>query len=639
MTNLKFKVQGQIIQKMDDNDVVEKSRNEYNAVFEFSDDWIDIENKQAYFTRYKDGFCVKADIDENGICKVPWEVTELPMFYVSVAGGDLKTVTRASVFVEQTGYSEDAEKSGTVPEVIRTPQSISLQDGMLLLLDKNGEAVGEGVKMQQTVVDDKLSDTSENPVENKVVANEVFAVKGLLNVSPVAVSGTAVRVDDVYAAPHDVAVTLSGGGITDYSSVKVRRTGKNLIPFPYPSLGGAGSAVTKNGVTVTVQEDGGVRLKGTATVTTYFNLTNSIRYSKSNLNNIQNEYATDNFVAISGGNMYYTYANTTLAIIAEADKTYDATIYPQVEIGNRPTEFECGIPLEYFTPNADGTVEGVKSISPTMSLTTDTDGVTVSLTYQKVKQFKRIHTIVNCPAFTNQPIVDGDLHTDFKPWNETYYFVHILDSTVGTFQLMALKDDTSTVIDQTFTLADLNTGNSGTLKENSPVDFISVGTGWQIRSAGVEKISFYGMNAAEMSIKASGFANVSGYLFISSINGFMGNDFKYSGSVSSTIYNGDAGFLFSASAVKSKNVLISLNATFKVGQKMMNVNGNCSYQATDDTDFFVYKGNKTTLPIAGICARKDLTDFEKNKIKEFDFKIASGFIFRNGFEIEVKGRE
>lgn len=514
---------------------------------------------------------------------------------------------------------------------------ISLTDSHLQLT-ANGKAVGEGVEIPKQEIDAEMSDTSVNPVQNKAVANEVFAVKGLLNVSPAAVSGTAVRVDDVYAAPHDVAVTLSGG-ITDYSSVKVRRTGKNLIPFPYPILGGVGSTVTKNGVTVTVQEDGGVRLQGTATVTTYFNLTNSIRYSKINLNNKQNEYATDNFVAISGGNLYYTYANTTLAIVAEKDKTYDATIYPQVEIGNRPTEFECGIPLEYFTPNTDGTVEGVKSISPTMSVTTDTDGVTVSLTYQKVKQLKRIHTIVNCPAFTNQPIVDGDLNTEFKPWNETYYFVHILDSTVGTFQLMALKDDTSTVIDQTFTLADLNTGNSGTLKENSPVDFISVGTGWQMRSAGVEKISFYGMNAAEMDIKASGLANASGYLFIDSINGFMGNDFKYSGSVTSTIYNGDAGFLFSASAVKSKNVLISLNATFKVGQKMMNVNGNCSYQATDDTDFFVYKGNKTTLPIAGICARKDLNDFEKNKIKEFDFKFASGFIFRNGFEIEVKGRE
>ncbi len=518
------------------------------------------------------------------------------------------------------------------------PNDISLTDN-LLQLTANGEAVGEGVKMQQTVVDDKLSDTSENPVENKAVANEVFAVKGLLNVSPVAVSGTAVRVDDVYAAPHDVAVTLSGGGITDYSSVKVRRTGKNLIPFPYPSLGGAGSAVTKNGVTVTVQEDGGVRLQGTATVTTYFNLTNSIRYSKRNLNNAQNEYATDNFVAISGGNLYYSYGNTTLSIVAEKDNTYDATIYPQVEIGNRPTVFECGIPLEYFTPNADGTVEAVKSISPTMSLTTDTDGVTVSLIYQKVKQFKRIHTIVNCPAFTNQPTVDGDLHTEFKPWNETYYYVHILDSAAGTFQLMALKDDTSSVIEQTFTLSDLNTGNSGILKENSPVDFISVGTGWQMRSAGVEKISFYGMNASEMDIKASGLANASGYLYVSSIKGFTDNLFKYSGSVETVIYDGVAGFLFSSHSVKSKNVLISLNAKFNVGQKMMNVNGTCSYQATDDAECLAYKGSKTTTPIAGICARKDLAHFEQTKIKEFDIKISSGYIFRNGFEIEVTGRE
>lgn len=168
MTKIEFKIDGQVITKKNDKTVVEKSRNEYTAVFDFDDTWTDVENKQAYFTRYKDGLCVKADIDESGTCQVPWEVIEMPMFYVSVAGGNLKTVTRESVFVEQTGYRDDAEKSGTVPEVIRTPQSISLQDGMLLLLDKNGEAVGNGVTLPKQKIDEEMSDTSENPVQNKV---------------------------------------------------------------------------------------------------------------------------------------------------------------------------------------------------------------------------------------------------------------------------------------------------------------------------------------------------------------------------------------------------------------------------------------------------------------------------------------
>lgn len=147
MTKIEFKIDGQVITKKNDKTVVEKSRNEYMAVFDFDDTWTDVENKQAYFTRYKDGLCVKADIDETGSCKVPWEVIEMPMFYVSVAGGDLKTVTRASVFVEQTGYSEDAEKSGTVPEVIRTPQSLLFKDNTLSMLDRNGETVGNGVTL------------------------------------------------------------------------------------------------------------------------------------------------------------------------------------------------------------------------------------------------------------------------------------------------------------------------------------------------------------------------------------------------------------------------------------------------------------------------------------------------------------
>lgn len=401
MTKIEFKIDGQVITKKNDKTVVEKSRNEYTAVFDFDDTWTDVENKQAYFTRYKDGLCVKADIDESGTCQVPWEVIEMPMFYVSVAGGNLKTVTRESVFVEQTGYRDDAEKSGTVPEVIRTPQSISLQNGTLLLLDRNNESVGEGLEVSSL-------------------------------------------------------------------------------------------------------------------------------------------------------------------------------------FGNH----------------------------------------------------KR--TIVNCPAFTNQPTVEGDLKEEFKPWNETYYFVHILDSTAGTFQLMALKNDTSTVIDQTFTLADLNTGNSGTLKENSPVDFISVGTDWKMRSAGVAAISFNLSKATNVDLKLSGYSNISGYFHINYLNGFNALDYMYSGSLSK-IYLGNSGFLFSVQNIVGKNVFVSMNAKINIGQKTMNVCGSCSAQQMKDEDIYANQSAKTVLPIVGTCWRKGNADFETAYISGFQISIDG--ILRNGFEIEVTGRE
>lgn len=245
-------------------------------------------------------------------------------------------------------------------------------------------------------------------------------------------------------------------------------------------------------------------------------------------------------------------------------------------------------------------------------------------------------TIVNCPAFKNQPTVDGDLHETFKPWNETYYFVHIIDSAAGTFQLMALKDDTSTVIDQIFTLAGLNTGNSGVLKENSPVDFISVGTSWKMRAAGVAAIYFNLSKAKNVDLKMSGYTNISGYFHINYMKGFDKNDYYYSGSLS-TIYLGNSGFLFSNQNNIKKNIFASMNAKISVGKRTMNVYGACSTRQMKDENMYLSQSGNTVLPINGTCWRRGNADFEVDYIS--DFQISIDGIFRNGFEIEVNGRE
>lgn len=67
----------------------------------------------------------------------------------------------------------------------------------------------------------------------------------------------------------------------------------------------------------------------------------------------------------------------------QKDITYNNFIIkPQLELGSVSTEYE---PYrgQNFTPNADGTVEGVTSISPTMTLTTDKNGVIIEAEYNK----------------------------------------------------------------------------------------------------------------------------------------------------------------------------------------------------------------------------------------------------------------
>lgn len=55
----------------------------------------------------------------------------------------------------------------------------------------------------------------------------------------------------------------------------------------------------------------------------------------------------------------------------------------QVEVGESPTSFAAYEGGETFTPAADGTVAGVKSLSPCMTLRTDTPEVTIEATYHR----------------------------------------------------------------------------------------------------------------------------------------------------------------------------------------------------------------------------------------------------------------
>ena len=70
--------------------------------------------------------------------------------------------------------------------------------------------------------------------------------------------------------------------------------------------------------------------------------------------------------------------------------------YIQVEMGNA-TAYEPYIATTEYTPNADGTVEGVTSLSPTTTLMTDTEGVVIDVEYNRDlnKAFAELASIVN----------------------------------------------------------------------------------------------------------------------------------------------------------------------------------------------------------------------------------------------------
>lgn len=123
---------------------------------------------------------------------------------------------------------------------------------------------------------------------------------------------------------------LELGGKTE----QVQTTGAQLLPFPYVT-----GDMTKNGVTFAVQEDGGIKVTGTATEFVIFNIAKIDFGANSIFNN-----SAGNGKVLSGGkdNVKIEYhglnKNTYLSI--EKGLTVNTVIYPQLQNGTAATPYE-----------------------------------------------------------------------------------------------------------------------------------------------------------------------------------------------------------------------------------------------------------------------------------------------------------
>lgn len=206
-----------------------------------------------------------------------------------------------------------------------------------------------------------------------------------------------------------------GDTATDYTpyidppTVVVKKYGKNLIP-PHESN-------SQDGYTVTKYSPGFVRVTGASTTDSaiYLNLSSvtesplilhkGMKYSfKWYASNGRNGYMK--LVDVHGENRWITISDAETLLdgdtYAEVVQMYvqigasSATdpnaigdtslcgIYRfQLEAGEDSTDFEAYKKPEEYIPNADGTVSGVTSLSPAMTILTDTDGVIVECEYNR----------------------------------------------------------------------------------------------------------------------------------------------------------------------------------------------------------------------------------------------------------------
>ena len=259
-----------------------------------------------------------------------------------------------------------------------------------------------------------LDANNMNNIENGIegLVNEVNGADNTFsNALKGSKSGGAFLIDDVSPVTREMGVKISSDTVENLTAVKVRKQGKNLIPFPYKDLKLGTS--TYNGIDFTVYEDGSILINGTATKSTtkylYNNATDllglksgiTISGSKNASDETQqgNVYFVCNYYDSTGsmkqGLLVSTASSGTKTITDEwkglgiyinvpNGKTLNnLLIKPQLEIGATVTEYEPYITPTEYIPNTDGTVNGVTSLYPNTTLTADMDGVLIDCEYNR----------------------------------------------------------------------------------------------------------------------------------------------------------------------------------------------------------------------------------------------------------------
>ena len=173
--------------------------------------------------------------------------------------------------------------------------------------------------------------------------------------------------------------------ISDKSKVKLNRYGGNLLPFPFP-LFPVGNIYKDAGVTFKALDNGGIHITGyLTTANAIFTELCHIDLGKTNMGTTRGDKAEDtNGEFVISKYLFYRASDKTLFcnLYNETGITWelDEIIYPQANIGTKLFKYDKYSELDY-TPLPDGTVKGMTSLSPNMTILTDNPDVNIEATY------------------------------------------------------------------------------------------------------------------------------------------------------------------------------------------------------------------------------------------------------------------
>ena len=243
---------------------------------------------------------------------------------------------------------------------------------------------------EKTVVDQTYNKNSQNAQSGKAVAEAVSIEQNRVdntfaNALKGTKSDTAMLLDDVSSVTHEMSVKISSDTVTDLTAVKVTRCGKNLFDINgFINLTGNSTyyGINDNGELYVKQSDyrddtvipafvtleaGTYTLSSTTAITSSFKLIN----------------LTDNKTIAFNNNVTFSIEKVTSLGVKCWQSANTVIGKFQLELGSTATDYEPYKECEEYTPTADGVVNGVTSLYPNTSLTTDTDGVIINCEYNR----------------------------------------------------------------------------------------------------------------------------------------------------------------------------------------------------------------------------------------------------------------
>jgi len=294
-------------------------------------------------------------------------------FAVGEDGGVTANGTASSAFFPLEGGWGNTDT--LIPDWLQVGKTYTITDAVLLLTNRlEGKAqlalsgtfiMPEGYRTYGIFI---------NPKDGEVLENKVYY--------PQLEEGAVATEYKLYSDPQDATVI---------------RCGKNLIPYPYKY-----QSLTTGGVEHKVNEDGSITVNGTANgvwfalhggwgVDTSLPVPSSFKVGKTytitdgfalmfydETKTLSQYYVSKTFVMPDGYSHYAVFFNPKDGAVYE-----NRTLYPQLEEGSAATSWESPKEYKAYIPKQDGSVEGITSLAPFMTLSADKKNLVIDAVYNK----------------------------------------------------------------------------------------------------------------------------------------------------------------------------------------------------------------------------------------------------------------